>query len=433
MTMVIGSLFTGYGGLEQGVASALRSAGAGPARVAWVSDIDPGARKILAHRYPGVPNLGDITQVDWSAVEPVDVPAGGFPCQDVSLAGNRAGLRPDTRSGLWTQMAYAISVLRPRIVVAENVRGLLSAPAHSNMEPCPWCLGDTDGEPPLRALGAVLADLADLGYDARWYGLRASDVGAPHGRFRVFVVACPADTDDVRSNRTGLHRPGERRRSEPSHRGVSAADVTRPQGGEPAARHNMSARRSSPDTLRDGRHEGRTEPERIIGGPDAPERREPAAAADTSRERHAREAQERQRAWRVAVDRGAAAAADTDRSGPVGVRRVDTSGRDTHGRHRPDQDGDPTQSTSWGPYGPAIARWEAVLGRNTPSPTETPSKGGQRLSPRFVEWMMGLPDGWVTDVPGLSRNDMLRALGNGVVPHQAARALRILLAGQDVL
>ena len=81
----------------------------------------------------------------------------------------------------------------------------------------------------------------------------------------------------------------------------------------------------------------------------------------------------------------------------------------------------------WGNYTPAIRRWEAVLGRSAPPPTE-PGRTGQRLSPAFVEWLMGLPEGWVTGVPGLSRNAQLKALGNGVVPAQAAMALHLLLA-----
>lgn len=85
-------------------------------------------------------------------------------------------------------------------------------------------------------------------------------------------------------------------------------------------------------------------------------------------------------------------------------------------------------SVAWGPYEPAIRRWEQVLGRHAPAPTEAGAKGGQRLSRRFVEFMMGLPEGWVTAVPGLSRNDQLKALGNGVVPQQAAAALTTLLA-----
>jgi site-specific DNA-cytosine methylase len=83
---------------------------------------------------------------------------------------------------------------------------------------------------------------------------------------------------------------------------------------------------------------------------------------------------------------------------------------------------------AWGPYEPAIRRWERRLGRTAPAPTEPGSKGQPRLSPAFVEFMMGLPAGWVTDVPGLSRNDQLKALGNGVVPQQAAAAVRFMLA-----
>lgn len=85
----------------------------------------------------------------------------------------------------------------------------------------------------------------------------------------------------------------------------------------------------------------------------------------------------------------------------------------------------------WGQYGAAIARWEAVLGRPAPSPTEPGRDGKPRLSPRFVEWMLGLPDGWVTDVPCLTRNAKLTALGNGVVVQQGAAALRMLLEQRD--
>lgn len=326
--MRIGSLFSGYGGLEEGVRAVLGGS------VAWHAEIDPAPATVLAYHYPHTPNVGDVTAVDWSAVEPVDVLTGGFPCQDVSHAGKRAGLRPDTRSGLWTHMAYVIDQLRPRLVVVENVRGLLSATAHSDMEPCPWCLGDAGDESALRALGAVLGDLADLGFDAEWVGVRAADAGAPHGRFRVFVVAWPA----ADAGRRSLARPA-----------VGDDGVRQPaeRGGEPAA-----------DATGDRRDEGRTEPAGLQRGPDA----------------------------------------------AVGG------------------------ATAWGPYAPAIARWERVLGRPAPPPTEPGAKGGPRLSPAFVEWMMGLPAGWVTDPAiGLTRNQQLKALGNGVVPQQAALALRLLL------
>jgi DNA (cytosine-5)-methyltransferase 1 len=86
-------------------------------------------------------------------------------------------------------------------------------------------------------------------------------------------------------------------------------------------------------------------------------------------------------------------------------------------------------TTNWGRFEPAIRRWEATLGRPAPLPTKADGKdGNHRLSSKFTEWMMGLPEGWVTDV-GLKRNDELKACGNGVVPQQAELALRGLLKG----
>jgi DNA (cytosine-5)-methyltransferase 1 len=185
----IGSLFSGYGGLDLAVAEAFG------AEVAWHCEWDDAPSKILERNFPGVPNFRDVSKVDWAAVEPVDILTGGFPCQDLSLAGKRAGLREGTRSGLWSEFAEAIRVIQPKFVVIENVRGLLSASAYSDLEFCPWCMGDESGEPVLRALGAVLGDLADIGYDAEWTGLRAADAGAPHNRFRIFIVAYPRRFD----------------------------------------------------------------------------------------------------------------------------------------------------------------------------------------------------------------------------------------------
>ena len=153
MTLTIGSLFAGFGGLDMAVEEAFG------ARTAWVSEIDPGACKVLAYRYPDAPNLGDVTRIDWATVPPVDIITGGSPCQDLSTAGRRAGMTDGTRSNLWVAMREAIAHLRPRFVVWENVRGALSADAHSDLEPCPGCVGDGGGEPALRALGRVLGDL----------------------------------------------------------------------------------------------------------------------------------------------------------------------------------------------------------------------------------------------------------------------------------
>jgi site-specific DNA-cytosine methylase/Holliday junction resolvase RusA-like endonuclease len=182
----IGALFAGYGGLEMGVQAALGGT------LAWYSEIDKGALKILTHRHPDVPNIGDVTTADWSQVEPVDILTGGSPCQDLSHAGKRAGMTDGTRSNLWVAMREAIAQLRPGLVVWENVRGASSAEATSDLEFCPGCMGDPRLRGPvLRALGRVVGDLADLGYVGRIRGLRAADVGAPHGRFRYILAAHP--------------------------------------------------------------------------------------------------------------------------------------------------------------------------------------------------------------------------------------------------
>lgn len=193
--MKIGSLFSGYGGLDLAVTAVTG------AEVAWHCEWDDAPSKILEKNFPGVPNYRDVSKVDFTQVEQVDILTGGFPCQDLSLAGKRAGLKEGTRSGLWSEFARAIETIRPRLVVIENVRGLLSAEAHSPVEQCAWCMGDGSGEPVLRALGAVLGDLADIGYDARWTGVRAADAGAPHNRFRVFIIAYPRGADAIDSNR----------------------------------------------------------------------------------------------------------------------------------------------------------------------------------------------------------------------------------------
>lgn len=189
MTLKIGSLFTGYGGLDMAVHAAF-----GDTETAWFCDFDKGPQTVLRHHYPSIPNLVDATTVDWAKVEPVDIITGGTPCQDLSHAGKRAGMTEGTRSNLWVVMREAIATIKPTYVVWENVRGAYSAEADSDLEPCQGCVGNRTGEPVLRALGRVLGDLSSLGYDCQWRGIRAADVGAPHNRFRVFVVARAADS-----------------------------------------------------------------------------------------------------------------------------------------------------------------------------------------------------------------------------------------------
>ena len=304
--MKIGSLCTGYGGLDM----ALRG------ETVWVSDIDKHARALLAHRFPDVSNLGDLTTIDWTHVEPVDIITAGYPCQPFSHAGKREGTNDERH--IWPHIANALRILRPRYAFFENVAGHVS-------------LGLAD----------VLADLAEIGFDAEWTTVRASDVGAPHRRERLFILA----TNTERGRRDGR------------------AHDTRRQSVERA-----TATGDSGSTTTDAP----CDPRRILNG-------------------------------------DGLSPTDADQPGREGAEPAQRS-----------------DVSTWGDYGPAVHRWEHALGRAAPAPTAPNRAGNQRLNPVFVEWMMGLPAGWVTDVPGISRTGQLHLLGNGVVPQQARAALAIL-------
>ena len=291
--MRVGSLFSGIGLLDLG----LENVGY---ETVWQCEHDKQASKVLAEHWPTVPNFGDITKVDWSKVESVDVIAGGFPCQPFSSAGLMKGASDERY--LWPEFHRAIRCLRPRLVIVENVAALIRAPE--------W--------------GTILGDLAEAGYDARWRVLRASDVGAPHRRERVFVVAYASS---ARPRLQGSASGQER----------TASDALQPK------------------TVRSSDGEDGTE------------------GAST----------------------GSLSTTDTERQGLQGFSKRAVEW--------------PSESAeiNWGPYQPAIRRW-GRLTRPVPSPTDE----RRRLSVRFVEWMMGAPQGW-TDCA--SRTGALRGLGNGVV------------------
>jgi DNA (cytosine-5)-methyltransferase 1 len=158
--MNIGSLFSGIGGLELG----LEWAGLGP--VMWQVEKDPFCRSVLAKHWPHVPRYVDVKEVGARQLEAVELICGGFPCQDVSSAGKRAGIHAGTRSGLWLEYRRVLAELRPVFAVVENVGSDVPA----------W-------------LPQVRRDLHLLGYRTRALGIAARDVGAHHGRARVFVVA----------------------------------------------------------------------------------------------------------------------------------------------------------------------------------------------------------------------------------------------------
>ncbi|WP_083295535.1 DNA cytosine methyltransferase [Corynebacterium sp. HMSC070E08] len=279
-------MFAGYSGLEMGVMQVL------DAKPAWFAEIDQAPARILQHHYPDVSNLGDVTKVDWGSVPPIDILTAGYPCQPFSQAGHRKGTHDERH--LWPYVFDAIKHLRPRIAFFENVRGHLT-------------LGLTE----------VLEDLASIGWDAQWECVRASDVGAPHHRERLFILA-----------------------TNPNSIGQQACGLTR---------------RPTPQITWDN----------------------------------------------DLLDTLAGLNAAANISHEIRLR--------------------------WGEAAPAILAWAMLTGRTPPPIVGDRKDYRAETTTEFIEFMMGLPEGWVTEVPGLTRNQQLKALGNGVVPQAAAAALTHLL------
>jgi DNA (cytosine-5)-methyltransferase 1 len=284
--MKIGSLCSGYGGLDMAVEAYYG------AETVWMSDIDKSSSLVIQQRW-NLPNLGDLKTVNWADVEPIDILTAGYPCQPFSAAGQRKGVN-DSRH-IWPDINQIISKLRPAIVILENVRGHLS-------------LGFKE----------VLQDLTQIGYDARWTIVRASDVGAPHQRARLFIIAYPNSSSNQQLRRTNREIYGK---------GEEFIDWT-----------NRKIARPSGETI----------------------------------------------------------------SNP-NTEQLSTNGQ--------------AQGLGW--------RFETPFElsmRRTPNPLDQ-----FKLNPVFVEYMMGLPEGWVTNL-GLSKAQQFKLLGNGVVPQQVYRALEILNA-----
>jgi DNA (cytosine-5)-methyltransferase 1 len=279
--MKIGSLCSGYGGLDMAVEAFYK------AETAFMCDIDKYASIVIKERW-GVPNLGDMKQVDWSNVEPVDILTAGYPCQPFSTAGQRKGSADERH--LWPYIKEIISHLQPSRVILENVRGHLT-------------LGFKE----------VLQDLTQIGYDARWAIVRASDVGAPHRRARLFVIAYPNSKTHNQSRR---------------------ADRTIPESAS-----------------------------EVINGSD--------------RNEHG-----------------------------SGIEVVANPNCDEQSRDRQAQG-----------LGSRFNTRNQMRLQRAPNPLEL-----GKLNPKFVEYMMGLPVGWVTDLD-ISRSQQLKLLGNGVVPQQAYYAI----------
>lgn len=157
----VGSLFSGAGLCDLGFHMAGYSHH-------FFCEVDPFCRSVLSRHWPDVPIYEDVRSLDASTIPSIDVLVGGFPCQDVSCSGKRAGITTETRSGLWYEYKRVIETKRPKYAVIENVKGLLSG-----------------------GMEILLQDLSSIGYDAEWQCVPASTFGAPHLRERIFIVAYP--------------------------------------------------------------------------------------------------------------------------------------------------------------------------------------------------------------------------------------------------
>lgn len=361
------SLCSGFGGLDLAVESITGN------KTLVYAENDPYAAQVMAARFPWATNLHDITAIDWAAVaaqHQIDTISAGFPCQDISNAGKRKGIT-GARSGIWKQVAEAIRHTRPRLVFLENVEAIRS-----------------------RGLDVVVADLASIGYDARWTGVPARDIGAPHLRWRWFCVAYPTATDPERGGRYRWPR-----------------DIAETEGRDEPA---------------DGRHPATGAAERV--------KLLPTPSAGNFNDGEALES------WRARRDRLKAKGVNGNGMGTplsIAVQLLPTpkasdgpNQRDTSGRYylpgiavRLDRDWVTVDGVD---YGPAIRRWEAIVGRPAPEPTEAGQRGNRRITARFVEWAMGADEGWITDLD-IPRAQQIKIGGNGVVTRQAIEGYRRLL------
>lgn len=174
MKLRVLDLFSGIGGFSLGLERT------GGFETVAFCEIEPFPRKVLAKHWPEVPCYEDVRELTGArlaadGITNIDVITGGFPCQDISVAGKLAGISEGTRSGLWSEIVRLVGELRPRYVIVENVANLLAGPS----------------ERPGRWFGRVLGDLAEVGFAAEWHCIPASYLGAWHRRDRVWILAYP--------------------------------------------------------------------------------------------------------------------------------------------------------------------------------------------------------------------------------------------------
>lgn len=425
--MRAGSLFSGIGGLDLG----LHRAGF---THAFFCESDPWRRSVLAHHWPGVPIYDDVrdvgiepearTQADGRGSEPdgtgrihpgavLDLLGGGFPCQDLSVAGNRAGLAGE-RSGLFHEFARIIDAVRPRWVLVENVPGLLSSNGG-------------------RDFGVVLGTLADLGYGMAWRVLDSRYFGVPQRRRRVFILAADADGDPAAAARScgEVLAVGTRCTGHPAARGEKGTDAAVASlsglgNGGPDDNDGQAGRLVSPSLVK-----------RYGKGADS-DATDAMVIADTLRE-HPRPGSNSNGALVAAPlvsrsSRGNAQgnspgfnADDVVITGPLG------GGNDGIGRRTED---DPNLVTAysvtprglrrgkgWGSFADAdltaTETREAMTLSGDAGNTRLVSQGVRRLTPTECERLQSLPDGWTNPTGNAPDSRRYSALGDAVTANVA--------------
>jgi len=353
--MTFGSLFTGIGGIDLG----LERAGM---VCKWQAEVDPYCVAVLEKHWPGVKRYGDVTTINWAEAEGVDLICGGFPCQPFSVAGKRRGAA-DKRN-LWPEMLRAVQVVRPRWVVGENVPGI----------------GDY--------LGTVCTDLEAEGYEVLPLELPAAALGAPHLRYRLFILAHtdqPGDRTEVVGQET-IGEEGNRSAGGPGGPGGGgrAWAVADAQGlGE--GRLSEGQRRSL-ETKADPDGRGKDVPD--------PERGQRDRGPDQQRGRP-----EGRTAPRGNSEDVADAEVDAERAG---LRKGGSAGER---RGRLGDGSGPGSTADAGGQGPEVGPGDRQRG---PCATAAGS-GWWATEPDVGRVAHGIP----------SRVDRLRALGNAVVPQVA--------------
>jgi len=437
----VGAMCAGYGGLELGLSYA-----GFDFQLEWVAESDKWASLVLEERF-GVPNLGDITKIKNPPA--VDICIAGFPCQPVSHAGTQKGIKDER--WLIDDVVGVANAAGARWLFLENVLGIYTA---------------NEGN----AFGQVLASLAKGGFDARWKSVRADhSCGAPHRRNRWFCIAYSSESkigskgsfadsdsgsyDSERRGRCGglfgaqeegEGEGGKRQRvwpvSSDGFEVVADSDGSGSEacgdagysqefkdGGESLGHSSFAA-----DSKDFGHEWSRGEGAGGKGFADSSVSSADASGGGGFFAESSFASVVEDSCGAGDLGGGADSEASGGSKGEVyGGKTVSDSdesgsqGQESEGRRYVSTRGD-RATCDWGQYEAAIRRWEVMFGSEAPQPTEPAPRGGQRLNPVFVEWMMGIPEGWVTSLE-MPRTHKLKLLGNGVVPYQAAFAYLSLL------